>query len=388
MWRKGADVTDRSTLSPIRGSSRPRTKAVTQDTRAHNRALVLQTLYREGAMSRSDLARTSKLTAPTISALVAELEAEGLVTDIGLREEPRIGKPATLVQIDDDARYVIAIDVSGTQRFTGALVNLRGAVVNRAEVPAVDVRGERAVELVVELAEKLRALTTRPVLGIGVGSPGIIDPAGVVLEAVKLSWVDLPLAGRIGERTGLPTHVGNDVNLEALGVYHFRPAFDQDLMVVSIEHGVGVGLMIGGRLVEGARFAAGEIGHVTVVEADELCHCGRRGCLEMLLSATHLARRCKQVPPSERDRPLREAGNALGVVLAPIVSALNLGEVVITGPTELIDGPLLQAVTETTRARTLPSTSDGLSIRSLIGESELTMLGAAALVLSAELGVM
>ena len=375
-------------VSPVRPRARWRTKAVTQHTRLHNRALILQTLYTQGPMSRSDLGRASKLTAPTVSALVAELEADGLVSDIGFRGEPRIGKPATVVQIEDDAVLVIALDLSGADRFTGALINMRGRVVARDDVPASGVVGDAAVDLVFELIETLRSRADRPILGIGVGSPGIIDDAGVVRQAINLSWTDLPMVRLLTERTDLPTYVGNDVNVEALGVHHFDLSSSQDLIVVSIEHGVGVGMVVGGRLVEGTQFAAGEIGHITVVEDGEPCQCGRLGCLEVMVSATRLTRRYEQASDTERDTALDEAGHALGVVLAPIIGALNLREVVVTGPAGMVDGHLLRSAERTIRARIPPALSTGLSIRALSGESDVTLLGAAALVLSAELGVL
>jgi predicted NBD/HSP70 family sugar kinase len=159
-------------------------------------------------------------------------------------------------------------------------------------------------------------------------------------------------------------------------------------MVVGIEHGVGAGLVVGGELVEGEQFAAGEIGHVTVEEDGDPCVCGRSGCLDLLIDAAHLRARLERTAPAERPAVFAAAGRALGVVLAPIVSVLNLNDVVLTGPPELIEGALLNAVIETARARTLPAVSDSLRIRSLAGDPDLTLIGGACLVLSAELGVL
>lgn len=365
-----------------------RTKAGTADSRVHNRALVLDTLYHRGPMSRSELARATTLTAPTISALVAELESDGLVVDIGPRQGPRVGKPASLVRIDDGGTNLVVVDLSHADRFVGAVVDLRGVVVERAEVLLGSALGAPALELLRELVDTLMRLAPRRVLGIGVASPGIIDDAGTVRHAVHLGWVDLPLAAILTERFGVPARVGNDVNVAALAVLHFRRTQGQNLMVVTTEHGVGAGLIVGGGLVEGEQFAAGEIGHVTVDEAGDPCICGRRGCLDLFINATHLTIRVANAPVRRRPAVLAEAGRALGLVLAPIVSTLNLKEIVLTGPAELIDGPLLTAAVETTRARTLPAISDALTIRSLAGDDDLNLLGAAALVLSAELGVL
>ena len=375
-------------VSSLRRRPPERTKARTQDSRVHNRSLVLATLYHQGAMSRSDIARASGLTAPTISALVTDLEGDGLVADIGPRMGSRVGKPASLVQIEDDGADLVVLDLSHSDRFTGAVLNLRGEVVARAEVPLGSALGAAANELVLDLAGELLALAPRRVLGIGVGSPGIIDDAGVIRHAAHLGWIDLPLPGQLTSRFGVPAYVGNDVNVAALAVLHFRRTQVQNLMVVTIEHGVGAGLIIGGELVEGEQFAAGEIGHITVNEDGEPCVCGRRGCLDQLVDAGHLRRHLAGAPDAERPTVLAAAGRALGLVLAPIISALNLNEVVLTGPADLIEGPFLEAAAETARARTLPAIGAALRIRSLADDTSLTLLGAACLVLSAELGVL
>ncbi|MEU7919542.1 ROK family transcriptional regulator [Micromonospora zamorensis] len=375
-------------VSPQRRTPPERTKASTQDSRAHNRSLVLARLYNEGEMSRSELARASKLTAPTISALVAELEQDGLLVEIGPRQEGRVGKPAKLVRIDEDGTNVLVLDLSHSDRFTGAVVNLRGDILDRAEVELGASLGVEAYELVLTLVQKLFALAHRRVLGIGIGSPGIIDDTGVIRHAAHLGWSDLPLAQRLTERFGVAAHLGNDVNLAALAVLHERAKGVQNLMVVTIDHGVGAGLVVGGKLVEGEQFAAGEIGHVTVEEDGDACVCGRRGCLDMLISAAHLRGRLARTDKAQRPAVLAKAGRALGVVLAPIVSVLNLNDVVLTGPPDLIEGTLLEAVIETAQARTLPAVSASLRIRSLAGDTDLTLIGSACMVLSAELGVL
>ena len=385
--------------------------------RAHNRSLVLEALYRDGSMSRADLARRSGLTRPTVSALVAELIDDGIARELGVRDDARVGKPATLVGIESDAFHIVTVDLSSADRFVGAVVDLRGGVVERAGVELEGAVGEAAVSLVERLVDDLRSRTTRPLLGVGVATPGIVDHDGIVRTAVHLGWYDLPLRSRLADHVGLPVHVGNDSNAAAVGIRTFgetagqtaagqtaagqtaagqgaagqgasgRAPAGQSLMVVTIDHGVGVGLVVAGSLVEGDQFSAGEIGHVTVDEDGDVCACGRRGCLEVALAAPGLHARLLDHDAGSRGAVLHEAGRALGIVLAPVVSVLALDEVVLSGPRDLLDGALLRAAAETVRARTLSAVSTGLTMRYAGDDRDLAALGAASLVLSAELGI-
>jgi predicted NBD/HSP70 family sugar kinase len=377
----------RESLAPSRRALRVTSKALPEHNRFHNRSLVLQTLFHTGSMSRADLARESGLTRVTVSDLVNELSAEGIVEDLGTRDGARVGKPATLVGIRPDAFHIISLDLSSDERFVGVVVNLRGEVLHRAETHVEGKTGEDAVGLVIDLYKRLSEQATVRILGVGVGTPGIVDDHGVIQEAPNLGWYGLDLRGRLAAEHGGPVYVGNDANAAALGVHTFHEASDRSLMVVTIEHGVGAGLIIGGALVVGDQFAAGEIGHLIVDEDGELCACGRRGCLELSLAAPQLRQRLAQAGADQRDSILGDAGRSLGVALAPIISALNLNDVVLCGPAELLDGPLLDAARDTIHRRTLSAVSNGLDMRLVKGGEDLRLLGAAVLVLSAELGV-
>src|SRR6195952_107066 len=114
---------------------RPRVKVLPEHARSHNRSLVLQTLYRSGQRSRADIARETGLTRVTISDLVAELLSEGLVIELGQRESARPGKPAVLLDIDRAAFQIVGLDLSEHTTFRGAVMDLDGTILERADVP-------------------------------------------------------------------------------------------------------------------------------------------------------------------------------------------------------------------------------------------------------------
>ena len=175
---------------------RPCGKLLPEDARRHHRSLLLQLLFRYGAASRADLARSSGLTKVTVSDLVAELVGEGLVIEAEETVPGRIGKPPLLVSVSPGSRVIVAVDLSTDGLVSGALVDLAGSVLTRRGLPLEQRRGQDAVDVVHQLVRELVDAATRPVLGIGVGSPGVVDAGGTVLDAPNLGWSDTPLARR------------------------------------------------------------------------------------------------------------------------------------------------------------------------------------------------
>jgi predicted NBD/HSP70 family sugar kinase len=365
--------------SPFARRGAPRRKAVPGDTRRHNRSLVLRTIFRSGPLSRADLARSTHLTRAATSELAAELLAEGLIEELGTRSDQGVGKPATLLGMVPDARLIVTLDLSDDARFRAALVDLGGKVLDRRTAARDGRRADDALELATGLCVDLADAADRPLLGVGVGSPGVVDPAGIVLEAPNLGWHGVDLSARLAQRLDVPVHVANDANAAALGELGLGGPGERSLFLVKIGQGVGAGLVLDGHLVVGDRFAAGEIGHVVVDPAGAPCACGRIGCLETAVAAPRLRR--------GNDRERRAGGRRLGEALAPVVSALNLREIVLSGPLDVLDESFRAAALDAIRERTTPAVGDNVDIRlSSLGEDDV-LLGAAMLVLDRELGV-
>lgn len=360
-------------------------KVLPEHARAHNRSLVLQTLFQRGAMSRADLARETGLTRVTISDLVAGLIADGFIAERGTREASGPGKPGMLVDLDHEGHRIVGIDLSGTDRILGAILTLDGEIVVRREIPLP--AGDAVVPALVAFVRELVADSHAPVLGVGIGTPGIVDDDGVVLTAPTFGWSGLALRGILAEGVGLPILVANDANAAVLAEYTFGGA-GEDVLLVKVDRGVGSGLLAGGQPMRGGRFAAGEIGHVTVgTDGGPACACGKEGCLEAWLAAPALTARLAAADDADRDGILRDAGERLGIALAPVVGALDLSEIVLSGPPELLDGPLAEQAAETLRARTLAEFHEGLRVRMTEQGADIVLRGAAVMVLSGRLGV-
>jgi predicted NBD/HSP70 family sugar kinase len=367
---------------------RPSAKSLPEHARSHNRALVLQTLYRAGTISRADLARATGLTRVTISDLVAALIADDLIIELGQREDARPGKPATLLDINRTGFQILGLDLSDHAVLNGAVLDLDGHILERRQVPLENAVGQVVVDKVVALTHELIAAADAPILGIGVGSPGVVDLGGTVLSAPNLGWSDLPLQALLEDATGLPVLVANDANAAVLAEHSFGGALS-DTMLVKVGHGVGAGLLLGGTPLFGSRFAAGEIGHVVVgTDGGEPCACGKVGCLETWLAIPRLEAALAAAPDdAEREQILRRAGERLAIALAPVVGALDLAEVVLSGPAEQLDGPFTEAAIETLRNRTMAEFHGDLMVRMTALGQDIVMRGAAAMVLSGQLGV-
>ncbi|WP_322937938.1 ROK family transcriptional regulator [Nocardioides bizhenqiangii] len=362
---------------------RDRTKLHRADSRRHHRSMLLQQLFGHGPASRADLARSSGLTRVTVSELVGELLAEGLVNELGTPVESRVGKPPTLVGLVPDAKHILAIDLSVDEQIVGAVLNLAGEVITRHAEPLAGRRGDEAVEAVRAFAADLIKGATSPLLGVGVASPGVVSPEGVVVDAPNLGWRDVKLAETLGSALGQPVYVANDANVAVLGEFTFGGGAEGGLMLIRLSTGVGAGLVLGGNLLHGHGGAAGEIGHVQVDPDGEACACGRRGCLETFLAVPRLRR---LISAGGADQVLDRAAHQLATALAPVVATLNLGELVLSGPLDLVE-PLARIAAPLIRERVMPVSAEQFVVRATTLGDDGVLVGATGLVLAAELGV-
>lgn len=360
--------------------------------REHNLSLVLQTLHAGGPMSRADLSRALGLTRVTVSDLVAELIERTHVIELGQTDAVRPGKPAMLVDLNRRGLQILGLDLAEDSILRAAVLDLDGNMLARTERHLVGETGDAVIELVVDMARESAALATAPLLGIGVGTPGVVNADGVVLTAPNLGWTDVPLRMLLEAETGLPTLVSNDADAAVHADYTFGDGC-ADMILIKVGRGVGSGLIIGGQRVRGVHSAAGEIGHVTVgTDGGTRCSCGKDGCLETWLSVPSLKHSLATAagaadPSAASDEVLRTAGERLAIALAPVVGALDLTDIVLSGPTELLDGPLLASTERTLRQRLLPQQPPPVSVRLAAHPEDIVLLGTAVLVLWNRLGV-
>jgi glucokinase len=189
---------------------------------------------------------------------------------------------------------VAGVDIGGTKA-AALVVDEAGETRGRAVQPMAG-RSETGIEPIVaavRAALEAAGASAPDLAAIGVGVPGRIDSAaGIVVLATNLGWHDLPLAGLIQDEFGVPCGVANDVGLAASGLIgHEIARGARSLAYVAVGTGIGAGLVLNGRLHQGDRGMAGEIGHAVVEPDGAVCRCGQRGCIETVASGPFIARR-------------------------------------------------------------------------------------------------
>jgi predicted NBD/HSP70 family sugar kinase len=363
-----------------------------------------QMIYDQDVISRADIARETNLTRTTVSSIVADLMDEGLVVETGIGPSEG-GKPPRLLGIVENARQLLCLDLSSSC-FREALVNLRGDITCRVEEMVNGRTGAAALSLIYDLIDQLLAETTTVILGIGLGTPGLVDTSqGVVRDAFNLDWHDVPLKSLLDGRYPYPVYIANDSHLAALAAYTFSDQESQNLVLIKAGRGIGAGIVLNGELHYGDGFSAGEIGHVSVVEVGELCSCGNYGCLETVASVRSILQQVTVLhgalqSPTWEDilaaaeqgdetiqAILRQAGMYMGTAVAHLVGILNVRHIVIAGPISRAGQPFLDGVRTAVNQRVLPAMAAETEIGFANLGDDIVLLGASALVLNYRLGI-
>ena len=203
-------------------------------------------------------------------------------------------------------KYYIGIDLGGMSAKAGILdENGVLRLKKRCETRATDTPEKTAWDLAGLALEIMGeyGLERTDVGGVGIGSPGIIDSRrGVVVNWSNFGWLDVPLAELVSSHLGIPVYVANDANAAALGEARFGSGKSYaDSVMITLGTGVGGGIVMDGKLVEGYRSAGGELGHTVIRQGGIKCTCGRRGCLERYASASALTRMSAEAMVRHRD---------------------------------------------------------------------------------------
>ncbi|MEU9715437.1 ROK family transcriptional regulator [Streptomyces sp. NPDC047976] len=362
---------------------------------------VVRAVRLAGSLTQAEIARTTGLSAATVSNIVRELKESGTVE---VTDTSAGGRRARSVSLSGDAGIVIGVDFGHTH-LRVAVGNLAHQVLaEEAEPLDVDaswVDGfDRAESLVGRLVQGIGVARDK-VIGVGLGVPGPIDVESGTLgsTAILPGWAGINPRQELSQRLGVPVYVDNDANLGALGELVWGSGRGvRDLAYIKVASGVGAGLVINGQIYRGPGGTAGEIGHITLDESGPVCRCGNRGCLETfaaaryvlpLLQGTHgpeltmekVVELARGGDPGCR-RVITDVGRHIGSGVASLCNLLNPSRIVLGGSLAEAGELVLAPIRESVGRYAIPSAARQLSVLtgSLGGRAEV--LGALALVLS------
>ncbi len=357
-------------------------------------------------MSRADIARETGLARSTVSSLVSDLQAAGLVVESAATNgranaSSKGGRPPVLLTLNPSAGAVLGIHFD--HRFVRVAVAQLDHRILAEEARELDVDNDAAstLDVAVELAHEVvgrAGVKLDRLLGVGAAVPGPIDHAtgAVGSTTIMPGWVGLDVAAELESRLDLPVHIDNDANLGALAESVLGAGRDaREMVYVMLSSGIGAGLVLGGRLHRGVRGTAGEIGHVLVNEQGPICRCGNRGCLETyagawamleLLRAAHgeltperMIALAQEGDPACR-RVISDAARTVGSVVAALCNQLNPERVVVGGTVSPAGELVLEPIREMVRRYAIPAAADDAQVvQGALGE-RAELLGALILV--------
>jgi predicted NBD/HSP70 family sugar kinase len=361
---------------------------------------LLQLVRLGSATTRRDLIRVTGLSRSTVTQRVDALLAAGLLRESAGESDGR-GRPAAALAFEEGYGHILAAGL-GRHRAEFAVLDLGGRVLHRWVRPVEITDGpDRVLGQIETHLDELVAeagIDRGATVALGVGAPGPVDVAAgrVIAPPAMPGWDGHPIRDRLAERMGVPVFVENDANLMALGEQRVTWPEAPALMLVTVDMGIGAGIVIDGRLYRGVDGGAGDLGHIRMEGHEERCTCGATGCLAAVASGAALARnltalgkdvtgvddirRLVQQGDGDAVSALRTAGQRAGEVLATVVSVLNPRILVLAGGIVLADEHFATGVREVIYQRTLPRATRNLRVvTTRLGESAL-LVGMAELV--------
>ncbi|TDC58742.1 ROK family transcriptional regulator [Actinomadura sp. KC345] len=337
--------------------------------RSRNRLLVLDTVRQHGRISRVGIARATGLSRTTVSGLAADLLGEGILieaAEVALPSAARGGRPATPLTLNPEGGALLGVHLRHTD-IRVLLADLSGGMLGeRYHQVDVDHQPDEALDFIADTALDLVTTAGRDTgrvfgMGVAVSAPVRSRSHALSLPSMLSGWTDADVAARLSKRIGLPVHVGNDANLGALAEWTYGAGRGvDDLIYIMLADGVGAGLIMDGRLYQGATGMAGELGHIAVVDRGYVCRCGNRGCLETAVGAqaltaafahtrgpgttiTDLIALLAADDPGAR-RVITDAGRMIGRALAGICAMLEPRRVIVGGEVAAVGRPLLDGI--------------------------------------------
>ena len=279
------------------------------DLRDVNLTVLLSSIWERGPISRVALAEVTGLAPSSITRLIRQLNAKGLIAETG-KGASKGGRQPILISPNPDAGVILSFDLSGPV-MRGGVFDAANAALRELERPFEALGPDGIRRQLFSLSRELlsdSSVQGRRLLGIGVSSPAVVS--GVVTVNANLELRRFPFRDILEKEFGVPVFVQNDSHGAALAEKNYGAGRGLgDFIYILLSDGIGSGLVIGGDIYKGPLQTAGEIGHVVIERAGGFCSCGKRGCLETFSSRAAILAHARQILAHDGDEALvRAAG--------------------------------------------------------------------------------
>jgi predicted NBD/HSP70 family sugar kinase len=369
--------------------------------REANQGRVIRAVRSAGSLTQAEIARTTGLSAATVSNIVRQLRLSGAVI---VTPTSSGGRRAQRVSLVKATGLLVGVEIEAA-RLRAVLCDREHKVLAEESIPydaapSVE-RGLRRTEWLISTLLRQARVDRREVRGVGVAVPGPVDSASgrVAAPALLAAWQGIEISDELGDRLDLPVYVANDANAAALGELTWGAGRGvADLVYLKLSGGVGAALVLRGEIYSGAGGLAGEIGHITVNEQGRICRCGNRGCLETMVGAPYLLELLQRPGHSGPEPTMRtlveaaldgdlgsrrviaDAGRVIGAAAAMLCNVLNPERVIVGGDLAEAEELLLDPIREALSRQTLPSAAALVEVLPAELGERATALGAVAYV--------
>ncbi|ENM5741369.1 ROK family protein [Vibrio metoecus] len=372
-----------------------------------NAGRVYKLIDQKGPISRIDLSKESELAPASITKITRELIDAHLIHETTVQEAISRGRPAVGLQTNNMGWQFLSMRL-GRGYLTIALHELGGEVLidTKIDIHEID-QDDVLARLLFEIEEFFQTYSAQldRVTSIAITLPGLVNSEqGIVLQMPHYNVKNLALGPEIYKATGLPVFVANDTRAWALAEKLFGHAQDVDNSVlISIHHGLGAGIVLDGRVLQGRHGNIGELGHIQIDPKGKRCHCGNYGCLETVASSQAIRDQVKaRIMAGETSclaiiedisiedicaaaadgDPLavdviQQLGRYLGAAIAIVINLFNPDKVLIGGVINQAKAILYPSIEQCIREQSLPVYHQDLQLVESRFYKQATMPGAA-----------
>lgn len=294
--------------------------------RAINRFKILHTIRAHKLISRVDITKATGLSQATVTGITASLIDEGLLLEKRPGESEG-GRPPILIALNPDGAYAVGVYLSMSQ-INVLIIDLEATILASYAMPlkkrnyAPEAIADKIVQAVQECMWQAN-FSRNEISGIGIGLPGLVDShTGLIRFLPNYQWEKVNLRDIVQKKIDHPTYIENSANSLALAEQWFGEGRGIDnFIVVTLEYGVGMGIIINGQLYRGHQGTAGELGHTTVDPDGPLCRCGKKGCIEAFVGNNAILREAEAAAEKDEWKP----NNPADVTIEAVILAAREG---------------------------------------------------------------